>query len=192
MSGSGIGAEGIVATNVDVVALINERRGRLAVWHVVVDPTWPMSRLCGAWMDSTASELFAERYLLPFEGRELGGFGDVESVSAGIIDVDKTRSAVTTAIADLDVLHRNSPTKSGTARAAISWPRVPEPLDWTMLPVPPRGVLDDSLTSETIAVARWVADLADAWSGVETIRCSRKHLAGADTNARPFPVILRN
>ena len=38
-------------TDADTVALINSRDDRLAVWHVVIDPGWPMSRLCGAWID---------------------------------------------------------------------------------------------------------------------------------------------
>jgi hypothetical protein len=39
-------------------------------------------------------------------------------------------------------------------------------------------------------VARWVADLADAWSAIETKRRSREHLAAGDTQLQPLPVVL--
>lgn len=42
-----------MATDADVVALINNQGNRLAIWHVVIDPSWPMGRLCGAWVAPT-------------------------------------------------------------------------------------------------------------------------------------------
>jgi hypothetical protein len=41
-----------------------------------------------------------------------------------------------------------------------------------------------------IAVARWVADLAEAWSSVETARTSREHLAAGDVTPRLLPVAV--
>jgi hypothetical protein len=41
-----------------------------------------------------------------------------------------------------------------------------------------------------LAVARWVADLAEAWSSVETTRTSKEHLADGDLKLRLLPVDL--
>jgi len=67
---------------------------------------------------------------------------------------------------------------------------LPAPLDWTSPPSPPSGAVDDPFIASTIGVARWVADLADAWSAIETKRRSREHLAAGDTQLQPLPVVL--
>jgi hypothetical protein len=48
----------------------------------------------------------------------------------------------------------------------------------------------EPFVAEMIAVARWVADLAEAWSKVETARTSKEHLAAGDMTPRPLPVTL--
>jgi hypothetical protein len=180
-------------TDADVVAVIHTRHNRLAIWHVVIDANWPMSRLSGAWVDmpASASTLCAQRYLLPFRDSLPVALTHLEPASAGQLDANGTRDAIANIIDKLDLQHQESPTKAGKARAAISWPSLPEPLDWTALPEPPHGVADDPLTSETIAVARWVSRLADIWASVETTRLSRDYLADGDTTPRPMPVALR-
>ena len=179
------------AAATDVVALINQRDSHLAIWHVVIEPSWPMGRLCGAWVDTIAPALYVQRYLLPIRDHLSEDLAYLRHGSAGTLDANSTREAVVEAIGKLDAQHRDSPTKAGKPRAPISWPQVPDPLDWTTLPAPPRGVVDNPLTGETIAVATWVSVLADVWSSVETIRLSRDHLANGDTMARPMPVTLR-
>lgn len=180
-----------MTTGADVVALINKHDDRLAIWHVVIDPNWPMGRLCGAWVDTVAPALYAQRYLLPFDDRLPEGLSHIEPSSAGMFDATGTRDAIAAIIEKLDAQHQDSPTKAGKPRAPISWPRLPEPLDWSALPAPPRGVADDPLTSTTIAVARWVAHLADVWSSVEVNRLARDYLADGDTTPEPMPVVLR-
>jgi len=177
-------------TDADTVALINSRDDRLAVWHVVIDPGWPMSRLCGAWIDTLAPSLYAQRYLLPFGDTLPDSLADVRSSSAGLFDPNGTRDAVVAAIQKLEVRHKDSPTKAGKPRASISWPDVPDPLDWSALPAVPRGVVDDPLARDTIVAAMWVSDLADAWAKVEVIRLSRDHLSDGDVLARPMPVAV--
>lgn len=180
-----------MATDSDVVALINKQDDRLAIWHVVIDPSWPMSRLCGAWVDMVAPALYVQRYLLPFGNHLPEDLTDIAASSAGMFDPNGTRDAIAAAIEKLDARHKNSPTKAGKPRAAISWPRIPGFLDWSELPAPPRGVADDPLTSTTIAVANWIARLADVWSSVETVRLSRDYLADGDIAPKPMPVVLR-
>lgn len=177
-------------SDADVVALINKDGDRLAVWHIVIGPEWPMSRLAGAWVDVIAPALYVRRFLIPFGGCLPNDLAHLESDSAGVIDPNATRGAIAARISELEVLHKNSPTKAGKPRAPIPWPRLPARLDWDDLPHPPRGVVADPLTSQTIAVARWVADLATAWSNVETNRLSRDHLAGQESVAQAMPVVL--
>jgi hypothetical protein len=181
-----------VTTDADVVALINKQGDRLAIWHVVVDPSWPMSRLCGAWVDTVAPALYQQRYLLPFDERLPDELTHLTPHSAGTLDSNATREAVVSVIDKLEARHKESPTKAGKPRAPITWPRLPAPLDWANLPAPPRGVADDPLTSETIAVADWVSQLAAAWSSIEVTRLSRDYLADDDVTPRPMPVVLRN
>jgi len=139
-----------------------------------------------------APSLFAQRYLLPLGGLISDGeIAPFAPSSAGVLDANGTREAVAHAIGELDARHKDSSTKSGAARAPISWPRLPEPLDWAHIPDPPRSVVkDDLLIRETIAVAQWVSALAAAWADVETTRLSRAHLADGDTSPRPLPVAL--
>lgn len=175
----------------DVVALVTHQNGRTAIWHIVIDPAWPMSRLSGAWVDTVAPAMYAQRYLLPFGDQLPISLEHLESDSAGVFDPNATRDAVAAVIDVLDAQHLDSPTKAGKPRAAISWPRVPEPLDWGPIPAPPYSVADDKLTSESIAVAKWVSRLADVWSETEVVRASRDYLCGGDRSPRPMPVILR-
>lgn len=178
-------------TDADVVAVINTHHNHLAIWHVVVDASWPMSRLSGAWVDTPDPGLGAQRYILPFRDRLPDELTHFQPSSAGQFDANGTRDAIAAVIDKLDAQHQQSPTKAGKARATLSWPNLPEPLDWAMLPEPPHGVADDPLTSETIAVARWVSRLADIWASVETTRLSRDYLADGDITARPMPIVLR-
>jgi hypothetical protein len=112
------------------------------------------------------------------------------SASAGVIDVSATLAAVSEWLDKLVTQHESSRNARGKSRAPIKWPALPAPLDWTSPPSPTLGVVDDPFTASTIGVARWVADLADAWSAIETKRLSRKHLAAGDTQPRPLPVVL--
>lgn len=181
-----------MTTAADVVALINKHGDRLAIWHVVIDPSWPMSRLCGAWVGTVSPALHWQRYLLPVSDRLPDDLAHLTPDSAGVLDANATREAIATVIEKLQARHNDSPTKAGKPRAPITWPRLPAPLDWAHLPAPPRGVAEDLLTSETIAVAGWVAQLADAWSSVEITRLSRDYLADKNVAPRPMPVVLRH
>ena len=180
-----------MTTDADVVAIIHADGKRVATWHVVIDPGWPMGRLCGAWVFDTASpSLVATHLLLPFGGVLPDDLAGLAGVSTGLFDPAASREAIAKEIAEIEALHGATPTKAGKPRAALDWPSLPEPLDWSALPSPPRGVVDDELTSVVVAVANWVADLADAWAAIETIRLSREHLRGDVGTVRPLPAVL--
>jgi hypothetical protein len=181
--------EVLVANEADVVAIVNAIGDRIAVWHVVVDPTYPMGRLCGAW-EHASPDLVATRLILPFGGQLPDALAHLASASAGVIDVSATLAATSDWISELDALHESSRAGAAKGRAPIEWPRLPQPLDWASPPAPPVRVVDDPFVASTIGVAYWVADLADAWSAVETKRLSREHLSTGDTVPRPLPVVL--
>jgi hypothetical protein len=178
---------GSVANQADVVAVVNAVGDRVAVWHVVISPSYPLSRFSGAWTDVSAG-LVAGRLILPFDGQLPDALTYLEPVSAGVLDVSATLAAVSEVVADLDALHKSS--RVGKTRAPIDWPLPPQRLDWASPPAPPKGVVDDPFVAQTVGVARWVADLADTWSAIETKRLSREHLAGGDEGPRPLPVVL--
>jgi hypothetical protein len=173
----------------DVVAVVNADGDRIAIWHVVLSPSYPMSRLSGAWEHASAG-LVATRLILPFGGQMPDALTHLASASPGVIDVSATLAAVSEWLDKLVTLHESSRNARGKSRAPIKWPALPAPLDWTSPPSPPAGVVDDPFIASTIGVARWVADLADAWAAIETKRRSREHLAAGNTQPRPLPVVL--
>jgi hypothetical protein len=186
-----------VANEADVVAVVNADADRVAIWHVVVSPSYPMSRLCGAWVYAAADpvatrvdNLVATRIILPFGGQLPDTLAYLASASAGVIDVSATFAAISERIAKLDKLHESSRNAVGKSRARIDWPPLPPALDWASPPSPPAGAVDEPFIRSTIGVARWVADLADTWSVIETKRLSREHLAAGDTRPQPLPVVL--
>jgi hypothetical protein len=185
--------EGIVAQSVDVIAVFRYGEGASAVWHVDISPSTPLTRLCGAWVTGDANPLrsvLAARLLLPFGGRLDTEAASLADSAVGIIDPNATLAAIGNRISELDALHRESKTAAGKARAPISWPTFPEPLDWAALPSPPRGVNPDPFVAETIAVACWLAEMAEVWSAAEVARMSRPHLAGGDLTPQPLPIAL--
>jgi hypothetical protein len=178
-----------VANEADVVAVVNADADRVAIWHVVVSPSYPMGRLSGAWVHA-AADLVATRLILPFGGQLPDALTYLASASAGVIDVPATIAAISERIAKLDNLHESSRNAVGKSRAPIDWPPLPPALDWASPPSLPAGVVDEPFIASTIGVARWVADLADTWSAIETKRLSREHLAAGDTRPQPLPVVL--
>jgi hypothetical protein len=177
----------------DLIALFRYGEGVSAVWHVDISPSTPLARLCGAWVTRHASTLrgvLTARLLLPFGGQLDPEAALLADTAVGIVDPNATLASIGNRISELDALHRESKTAAGNARAPINWPTLPQPLDWAALPSPPRGVNPDPFVAETLAVARWLAELAEVWSKVEVARTSRQHLACGDLTLQPLPVAL--
>ncbi|BBZ43922.1 hypothetical protein MPRM_12030 [Mycobacterium parmense] len=185
--------ERLVVQLADVIAVFRYREGGSAIWHVDISPSTPLTRLCGAWVTGDACTLrnvLAARLLLPFGGRLITDATELADRTVGIVDPNATLANTRDRISELDALHRDSKTAAGQPRAPIIWPALPQPLDWAALPPPPRGVNPDPFVAETIAVARWFAELAEVWSKVEVARTSRQHLACGDLTPQPLPVAL--
>lgn len=177
----------------DVIAVFRYREDASAVWHVDISPSTPLMRLCGAWVTGDARTLrsvLTARLLLPFGGRLNAEATALADRTVGTVDPNATLATVHNTIAELDALHRHSTTAAGHARAPIVWPTLPRPLNWAALRPLPRGVNPEPFVAETLAVARWLTDLAEAWSAVEVARTSRQHLACGDTAPRPLPVAI--
>jgi hypothetical protein len=152
-------------------------------------------RLCGAWVTDDARVLrnvTAARIVLPFGGRLDRTAMEFTSTAIGVVDLSATLNIISEVIAGLDDKHRASKTAAGNTRAAVRWPKLPEPLDWTALPAAPRGITPNPFVAEMIAVARWVVGLAEAWSSVETTRTSKEHLAAGELTPRLLPVNLES
>ena len=137
--------------------------------------------------DKADHRVIVDRHVFPF--------GDVipPSVDASVtsvINVPGTIANIADWMAEQDKIHAESRTILGNERLPISWPRLPKPLDWNALPAAPTGVVDDELISETIVAAHWMADLAQAWHAIETLRLSRAHLRGGDFETRILPFAL--
>jgi hypothetical protein len=182
-----------VTQSADLIAIIRSGETASAVWHVDVAPSTPLMRLCGAWVTNDPDVLrkvVVGRVVLPFGGQLEAEATDLAKAAVGVVDLNATLSMISDVIAELDEKHRGAKTAAGNPRAPIRWPQLPEPLDWTALPAAPRGVNPEPFVAEMLAVARWVADLAEAWSSVETARTSKEHLADGDLKLRLLPVDL--
>lgn len=176
---------------VQMIALVNGDDSRTAVWHVDVGPPLAgMSRLGGAWVTDNDSV-----YQQVVTGRHVFLFGDIVPASlaasiTSVIDIPGTLQNIRDWIMEHDRIHGKSRTKLGNERAPLSWPQLPQPLVWQSLPAPPTGVVDDKLIADTIVAAHWVAGLAETWQAIETLRLSRAHLRGGDTESRVLPFAL--
>jgi hypothetical protein len=71
-----------VANEADVVAVVNADGDRIAIWHVVLSPSYRMSRLSAAWGHASAC-LVATRLILPFGGQMPTALTHLASASAG-------------------------------------------------------------------------------------------------------------
>lgn len=151
-------------------AVVNAEHGRVAIWHVATEPIAQTSRLCGAWVTD-----------------DPGVQHKVVAARAVILVGDE----VTKPMEPL-LRHDESRTDKGNLRAPIPWPALPAMVDWVHLSPVPNGVVHDPLIRSTIAVARWVADLADTWSGIETTRTARAHLCRESRSPLPLPLVLRS
>lgn len=152
------------------------------MWKVAVEPQPSVTRLVGAWVSGHIPLAPGSAVLLvgntPMPER---------AASAPIFDPDLAWRGVMAEQQRLHRLHSQTPNKAGQARAPIQWPRLPAKLDVNNLPENPLGASTEAGVSETLAVARWVQHLADAWTAIETIRLGREHLTGSESHPRPLP-----
>jgi hypothetical protein len=175
------------------VAVINADESRTAVWHVDIGlSVQNMSRLAGAWV--TETDQIVSQVL---RGRLLYSFGDiapnpeVSAVIGGQIDMPKTLANIFDWIDKWDAIQSESLTPKGQKRAPVPWPELPKPLDWKALPEPQRGVVKDKLIADTIVTSMWIAQLAEKWAAIETLRLGRQHLRMLDPEEHNLPVAVK-
>ncbi|GAA2057741.1 hypothetical protein GCM10009722_15990 [Williamsia deligens] len=175
------------------VATVWTRNGRTAIWHTDCTVGADTNRLTGAWVDPTpelARHILYRRMLLLMPGTPAPTLGDARRELV-VFDAAATHAEIVGETDRLDDLHTATRTASGARRPPISWPEVPRMLNVTDLPAPPTGVTTDPLIADTIAVASWVAALANAWTSIENRRTGREHLRELHPTARPFPAIAK-
>ena len=183
-----------MANELGAIAVVNADADTMAIWHVAADPIAQTARLCGAWVTGdldTQRKVVAARKAVVLGDRSIGSTTEVLAHAGGIIDLKATLAAIEQYTCGLDDIHHASRTPKGSQRAPITWPTLPEMLDWAALPAVPAGVVEEPLIRSTIAVARWMADLADAWAAIETTRTSRAHLSEQNPSPLPIPFVLQ-
>lgn len=110
--------------------------------------------------------------------------------AAGIVDVDATVETVRAAIESADQRFLEHQDASGGKLTRPQWPVIVTP-DEVALPQFRVDVADDHIRP-VLALARGLADLADAWAAFESLRLARpflEDLGGAA--ARPLPLAVR-
>jgi hypothetical protein len=179
--------------DMSAVAVVNGEADAMAIWHVAAEPVAQTSRLCGAWVTDdpdVQQNVTAARKVVLLDAESKDRIAGLLPKAQGVIDLKATSLAIARHIDELSEIHRASRTPKGTARAPINWPSmqpIPEP---DVPPMVPTGVVEDPIIRTTIAMARWIADLADTWSSVEMIRTSREHLSGGNPVPLPLPFVL--
>ena len=175
------------------IAVVNRDADMMAIWHVAVEPVAQTARLCGAWVTGDVDvqhKVVAARNIVVFGGQSNDRIMDLIAHARGVIDLKATLVAIEQNLGAINDIHRASRTPKGNPRAPLTWPALPPMLDWGAMPSVPAGVVEDPLIRSTIAASRWIADLADLWSAIETIRTSRPHLAGGNPVATPLPFVM--
>lgn len=180
--------------DMSAIAVVNSDADMMAIWHVAVEPVAQTARLCGAWVTDdldVQQKVVAARKVVVFADQSNDHITALLAYARGVIDLKATLEAVEQNIEVVNNIHRASRTPKGNPRAPLIWPALPPMLDWDALPMVPVGVVEDPLIRSTIAASRWIADLADLWSAIETIRTSRPHLAGENRGAGALPLVLK-
>ncbi|MCV7281425.1 hypothetical protein H7J88_17450 [Mycolicibacterium flavescens] len=169
------------------IAVVHSGSDAVAIWHVAVEPVVQTARLCGAWVTRDADvqqRVIRARKVVLVNEVMSDRLESLLTHSDGAFDVEATLTAIRQHIDRLDEIHRTSFTPKGSPRAPISWPSLPP--SGTPLSVPV-GVVQTPLIRSTIAMARWLADLANVWSAVESIRVSKAHLKVDSPSPQPLP-----
>lgn len=181
------------SADMSAIALVNGDADMMAIWHIAVEAVAQTARLCGAWVTDDLGvqhKVVAARNIVVFGDRSNDRITDLIARTRGVIDLKATLVAIEQNISAINDIHRASRTPKGNPRAPLTWPALPTMLDWGALPSVPAGVVEDPLIRSSIAASRWIAELADLWSAIETIRTSRPHLAGGNPVAAPLPFAL--
>ncbi len=188
----------------DTVAIVNGDRGRTAIWHVDIGPAgMQMNRLAGAWVadnsdidgwltpnrDGVFPHLLVGRQLVPYAGTLPAAIQPYRDLLGARVDLQQTRVNVIQWRDECNERHSACLTKAGKPRMPIDWPEIPPPIEWKAMRESGHASVDDTLIAETIGLARWVGQLADAWNGIENERLARPHLCGRFPALRPMPVI---
>ena len=180
--------------DMSAIAVVNGDADMMAIWHVAVEPVAQTARLCGAWVTAdrdVQTRVIANRKVVVFGDHSTDLPTAVLAYARGVIDLKATLVAIEQTIGFVNEIHHASRTPKGNPRAPLTWPALPSMLDWGAMPAVPAGVVDDPLIRSTIAASRWIADLADIWSALETIRTSRPHLAEGNPAAAPLPFVVK-
>ncbi len=181
------------SADMSAIAVVNGDADMMAIWHVAVEPVAQTARLCGAWVTEDADvqqKVVAARNIVVFGGHSIDRITDLIAHTRGVINLKSTLVAIEQNIGVFNDIHHASRTPKGNPRAPLTWPAFPPMLDWGALPSVPAGIVEDPLIRSTIAASRWIAELADHWSAIETIRTSRPHLAGGNPVATPLPFVV--
>ncbi|MFM9376552.1 hypothetical protein [Gordonia sp. VNK21] len=160
-----------------------------ALWSVNVQHDFGPGRLCGAWIDAddhTLAQIIGAQPLHLTAGTDAP-----TDLDCALLDLPATRQAMVDEVDRLVELNRASRTPKGNPRAPLQRPDIPElPTTGNTDEDQLRGVVTDNPAAlEALRSAHYLADLADAWSRIETLRLSREYLRGDTPQAREFPCV---
>ncbi|GAB4587610.1 hypothetical protein [Nocardia sp. IFM 10818] len=177
------------ATVLSLVVVLNEVGSRLVVWHVNVGQAIGLSRLSGAWVlerdeSEAITTLVAGHRIVRCDGE----ITVPEGISvSGIVDVDATVRTLQAEVAEIDELFTAHQSTVANKLIRPQWPEFVHPSDARQ---PVHDVSDE--VRPALLLARGIADLAEAWSSLESLRLARSFLIDhGGPVARPLPLTVR-
>ncbi|WP_067547158.1 hypothetical protein [Nocardia crassostreae] len=177
------------ATVLSLVVVLNKVAGRLVIWHVNVGQAVGLSRVSGAWV---LEEDEGEAIATLVGGKRIVWCGGEAAVpewvsTAGVVDVDASVIAMRDEVAVIDGLFS---THQGTVANKLIRPQWPEFVHPREVRQPLHHI--DERVRPALLLARGIADLADAWAALESLRLARSFLLDHGGRvARPVPLTVR-
>lgn len=175
-----------------IVAVVDAAAHTVIVWHVDVGTEVPgMSRMCGAWVvtEPRKVELLTRGRLVVATVAGAAAMRSAGCTPAGALDLVQTVKSVVAERDRLQAIYDALPASRKKNLVVPRWPHIPDTIDPTS---PPRTEGADNAVAVALSVARYLDELAAAWTAIERQRIARTYLTdntpGRPSEARALPL----
>lgn len=183
---------------VAVIAVVDARESDAWVWWVnaSMDPDARGDRLCGAWslskndreFSNTLHSLVAERMVVATtDGKAL--LNEAAITNCRWIDINASLASIQAMRDECQEMfeREQSERKKSNKLRDLRWPELPQPIDLEN-PPPAPGQANGVEIRRALAIATWVASLANTFEQIESARLDRA-LFREVSSLRDFPAV---
>jgi hypothetical protein len=180
----------------DSTAVVDAQATKVAVWHVSLGAeAVGLSRMCGAWVlddERDKVELLTRGRFVVATPAGIDALRSANATPSGVVDLAATVNAVAAERDRLNAIYEELPAARKKTLTPPRWPQVPAPAD---LADPPCADNVDQTVAAALGIARFLEELAAAWSGIESQRVARPYLtdgtSAQSTSIRDIPIATR-